>query len=143
MLTSSSTLHPLHLHAFPTSPNPAKIAMALEFLSVPYTLQMWDFGSDPDRGVKGAKFAPFSENGRVPVLEDPNTGVTAWESGACMNYLKRTYDPSGEKLGIERFFDVDDVDLGRKEQLRVDLEKWELLLLTTTAPMSGQLVWYR
>jgi glutathione S-transferase len=30
----------------------------------------------------------------VPALEDPNTGVVSWESGACMNYLRRVYDKS-------------------------------------------------
>jgi hypothetical protein len=104
-LSEEVQMKPLVLHSFATSPNPLKIAIALELLRLPYRVQIWEFGSDPTIGVKGAKFAPLSENGRVPVLEDPNTGVVAWQD-------------------------------------RVDMEKYELLLLTTVAPFSGQLVWY-
>jgi glutathione S-transferase len=35
---------------------------------------------------------PKSENGRMPALEDPTTGVVSWESGAIMNYVRRVYD---------------------------------------------------
>lgn len=31
----------------------------------------------------------------VPAIEDPNTGITLWESGAIIEYLVETYDPSG------------------------------------------------
>ncbi len=123
---------PLVLHAHTTGPNPIKIAIALEFLSVPYTIKMWDFGDDPDRGVKGATFTKINENGRVPALEDPNTGVVSWESGACMNYVRRVYDRAG-KLGPKE----------KGEQALVDLEKWEYFLLTTLGPMCGQLNWFR
>ena len=137
-LTDKEGLQPLVLHAFATGPNPYKIAMALELVKVPYRVQIWEFGSDPERGVKGAKFAPLSENGRVPVLEDPNTGVTAWESGAVMNYVRRQYDKDDTVLGLSGKTASGVVT----EQDRVDLEKWELLLLTTVGPMSGQLIWY-
>jgi glutathione S-transferase len=137
-LSEEVQMKPLVLHSFATSPNPLKIAIALELLRLPYQVEIWEFGSDPTTGVKGAKFAPLSENGRVPVLEDPNTGVVAWESGAVMNYIRRQYDKDEKVLG-----------LGGKtkngvitEQDRVDMEKYELLLLTTVAPFSGQLVWY-
>jgi glutathione S-transferase len=40
--------------------------------------------------------APFntevSPNGRVPAINDPNTGLTLWESGAINQYLVDTYD---------------------------------------------------
>jgi len=92
MSPSTQSLKPLTLHAHATGPNPIKIAMALEFLSLPYTIKMWDFSSDSEKGVKGSTFTKINENGRVPALEDPNTGVISWESGAVMNYLRRTYD---------------------------------------------------
>jgi len=101
--------------------------MALEFLKVPYTIKMWNFGDDAETGVKGTAFTKINENGRVPALEDPNTGVVSWESGAVMNYLRRVYDKEG-KLGPR----------GKSEQDVVDLEKWEYFLLSTLGPMTGK-----
>jgi glutathione S-transferase len=125
-------LRPLTLHAHSTGPNPYKIAIALEILSLPYEVRLWDFGDDPQNGVKGKAFLAINENGRVPALQDPNTGVVSWESGAVMNYLLRNYDKKNS-LGPR----------GDSEQDRVDLEKWTLFLLTGLAPMMGQTNWYR
>ncbi|CZT24160.1 related to Glutathione S-transferase II [Ramularia collo-cygni] len=126
----SSTLKPLTLHAHSTGPNPYKIAAALEFLSIPYTVKLWQFGEGPN-GVKGPNFLPINPNGRVPAVEDPNTGVTSWESGAIMNYILRVYDKEN-KLGPR----------GTSEQDRVDFEKWEYFLLSTLGPMMGQVNWF-
>lgn len=128
----STSKKPLVLHAHASGPNPIKIVMALEFLQVPYTIKMWEFGDDPKVGVKGAAFTAINENGRVPALEDPNTGVVSWESGACMNYVRRVYDKQNV-LGPR----------GDTEQDIVDLEKWEYFLLTTLGPMTGQCNWFR
>ncbi len=68
---------------------------------------------------------------RVPALEDPNTGVVAWESLACTNYLLRTYDQSN-KFGP-----------GNTPQEIIDFDKWTSFLLSTLGPMMGQLNWYR
>lgn len=37
-------------------------------------------------------FESLNPNGRVPVIEDPNTGITLFESGAIIEYLLDTYD---------------------------------------------------
>ncbi|KAK7750936.1 hypothetical protein SLS62_007068 [Diatrype stigma] len=102
-------------------------------LPVTATSRTWEFGDNPEKGVKGAKFLVINENGRVPALEDPNTGVVSWESGACMNYLRRAYDKDGRILRPR----------GDSEQDRVDFDKWEYFLLTTLGPMTGQTNWYR
>lgn len=34
----------------------------------------------------------------MPAIEDPNTGITLWESNAILEYLLDTYDTEG-KLG--------------------------------------------
>lgn len=125
-------MQPLVLHAHATGPNPIKIALALEALHLPYTVKQWQFGDDPNNGVKGKAFLRINENGRVPALEDPNTGVVSWESGACMNYTRRVYDKQN-LLG----------PVGDTEQDRVDFDKWEYFLLSTLGPMTGQTNWYR
>lgn len=132
MFVSSANMQPLVLHAHATGPNPIKVALALEALHLPYNVQQWQFGDDPKNGVKGETFLHINENGRVPALEDPNTGVTSWESGACLNYVRRVYDKQNI-LG----------PVGDTEQDRVDFDKWEYFLLTTLGPMTGQTNWFR
>ncbi|KAJ5634053.1 hypothetical protein N7528_001895 [Penicillium herquei] len=122
----------LHAHAHANGPDPVKIAIALEALKVPYIVKQWDFGNDPEMGVKGSDFLKINENGRVPALEDPATGVIAWESGACMNYIRRVYDP-GNTIGPP----------GSSAQDLVDFEKWEYFLLTNLGPMTAQLNWFK
>lgn len=122
----SANIKPLILHAHGTGPNPYKIALALEYLDLPYDIKLWQFGDAPN-GVKGAEFTKINENGRVPALEDPNTGVVSWESGAVMNYVRRVYDKQGS-LGPR----------GKGEQDVVDFEKWEYFLLSTLGPMMGK-----
>ena len=34
----------------------------------------------------------LNPNGFTPVIEDPNTGIMVWESGAIIQYLLETYD---------------------------------------------------
>ncbi|KAK3045529.1 hypothetical protein LTR09_012906 [Extremus antarcticus] len=128
----ASKSDPLVLHAHFSGPNPYKIAIALEMLSLPYKVKLWEFGDDPIKGVKGEAFLAINENGRLPALEDPNTSVTSWESGAVLNYLLRVYDKSNI-LGPR----------GESEQDHVDYEKWILFLLTGLGPMTGQANWYR
>ena len=130
-MSSTNETKTLTLHAHATGPNPFKIGIALESLQLPYTIKMWDFSDDAAHGVKGSTFLKINENGRVPALEDPNTGVVSWESGAIINYLRRTYDKAG-RFGPR----------GPSEQDVVDFEKWEYFLLTTLGPMTGQTNWF-
>jgi glutathione S-transferase len=37
-------------------------------------------------------YEKINVNGRVPAIEEPNTGITLWESGAITEYLQETYD---------------------------------------------------
>lgn len=104
----------------------------LSALQTPYVVKLWDFGDAPN-GVKGPKFLKINENGRVPALEDPNTGVVSWESGAIINYLLRVYDKNNT-LGPGK---------SASEQDIVDFDKWTYFLLSTLGPMMGQVNWYR
>ena len=46
-----------------------------------------DFGQ-----LKQDPFESINPNGRVPAIEDPNTDLKLWESGAIIEYLLDTYD---------------------------------------------------
>ncbi|KAJ5312768.1 hypothetical protein PENANT_c007G07649 [Penicillium antarcticum] len=127
-----SLIKPILLHAHASGPNPIKVAITLEALHIPYTVKQWDFGDDKEKGVKGAAFLRINEIGRVPAIEDPNTGVVAWESGACMNYIRRVYD-KGNLIGPS----------GELAQDLVDFEKWEYFLLSTLGPISEQATWFK
>lgn len=42
--------------------------------------------------LKKEPYESLNPNGRVPAIEDPNTGITLGESGAIIQYLVETYD---------------------------------------------------
>ena len=68
-------------------PNPWKVAIILEELKLPYETEIMDFSQ-----LKQDPFESLNPNGRVPAIEDPNTGMTLWESGGIVEYLLETYD---------------------------------------------------
>lgn len=135
LVLSISTNIPILAHS--TGPNPYKVAIVLSALDLPYTVKLWEFGDAPN-GVKGPNFLNINPNGRVPALEDLNTGVVSWESGAIIHYLLRVYDKSN-KLGPRGKSPGSDPS----EQDHVDFNKWEFFLVSTLGPMLGQLNWYR
>ncbi|MCJ1228526.1 hypothetical protein MMC12_005187 [Toensbergia leucococca] len=122
----------LILHSHESGPNPYKVAILCEALKLPYHIKLWEFG-DADNGVKGPIFTKINENGRVPALEDPNTGVVAWESGAVINYILREYDTTHALFPGP----------SSPKQVHVDFDKWIFFLVSTMGPMMGQTNWYR
>ena len=71
----------------PVGPNPWKIALVLEELSLPYDTKIWQT-ADQKRPPFTTKLNP---NGFTPVIEDPNTGITLWEVCKPMSQSVRTY----------------------------------------------------
>ncbi|KAI4241405.1 MAG: hypothetical protein L6R40_004581 [Gallowayella cf. fulva] len=124
-------MKPLILHGHHTGPNPYKVQLILENLKLPYELKIWVLG-DGEKGLKSPEFLKINENGRVPALEDPNTGVLSWESQAVINYLLRVYDKSHTLSPGPN----------ASEQERVNYDKWTSFLITTFGPMFGQRNWY-
>jgi glutathione S-transferase len=69
-------------------PNPQKVAIILEELALPWTIvEINDMGK-----IKQEPYISLNPNGRLPSLEDPNTGIKLFESGAIVEYLIDAYD---------------------------------------------------
>ena len=85
----ASTLKPIVLYGGALGPNPPKVAMVLETLGLPYEVKQV-----PMAEVKGPEYTKINPNGRLPSIEDPNTGIIVWESGAILEYLVGEYDKS-------------------------------------------------
>lgn len=80
-------MKPIVLWSHHSGPNPWKVAIVLEELGLPYETKFVVFAE-----MKKEPFISRNPNGRVPAIEDPNTGLTLWESGAIVEYLVETYD---------------------------------------------------
>jgi glutathione S-transferase len=68
-------------------PNPPKVLMLCEELSIPYEALPTTFAD-----LKTPEFLAVNPNGRMPAIHDPNTNLTIWESGAILEYLIEKYD---------------------------------------------------
>ena len=67
------------------------MAIVLEELGLPYNTTYVDFAN-----IKKEPYIKINPNGRVPSIQDPNTGITLWESGAIIQYLIEQYDKDGK-----------------------------------------------
>jgi glutathione S-transferase len=119
------SLKPITLWAHGSGVNPWKVAMILEELNVPYTLKMIEF---PD--MKKESYESINPNGRVPAIEDPNTGITLWESGAIIEYLVETYDKQ-HSISFAP---------GSKEYY--EAKQWLHFQVSGQGPYFGQAVWF-
>ena len=89
-----STLQPIKVYGA-GGPNPPKIGYVLEELGLPYTVIDISF---PE--LKQPEYLAINPNGRMPAIQDPNTGLTLWESGAIVEYLVERYDAE-RKISFE------------------------------------------
>jgi glutathione S-transferase len=119
------SLKPITLWGHNSGANPWKVAMILEELNVPYTLKMIEF---PD--MKKEAYELVNPNGRVPAIEDPNTGITLWESGAIIEYLVETYDKQ-HNISFAP---------GSKEYY--EAKQWMYYQVSGQGPYFGQAVWF-
>ncbi|KAK3075374.1 hypothetical protein LTR53_001379 [Teratosphaeriaceae sp. CCFEE 6253] len=120
------SIKPLKLYSHAGGPNPWKVAIILNELGLDYETKLMDF---PD--LKKAPFEKLNPNGRVPALEDPNTGLTLWESGAIIEYLLETYD-GGNKSGLQYTEGA-----GKWEQ-----RCWAEFQMSGQGPYFGQRAWF-
>jgi glutathione S-transferase len=119
------SLKPITLWGHDSGPNAWKVAIVLEELNVPYTFKMIEF---PD--MKKEPYESINPNGRVPAIEDPNTGTKLWESGAIIEYLIETYD----KQHTISFAP------GSKEYY--EAKQWLYYQVSGQGPYFGQAVWF-
>ncbi|KAF2185351.1 glutathione S-transferase [Zopfia rhizophila CBS 207.26] len=119
------SLKPITLWGHNSGPNPWKVAMILEELNVPYTHKIIEF---PD--MKKEPYKSINPNGRVPAIEDPNTGITLWESGAIIEYLVETYDKQ-HNISFAP---------GSKEYY--EAKQWLYYQVSGQGPYFGQAVWF-
>ncbi|KAL3470260.1 glutathione S-transferase [Aspergillus californicus] len=113
------------LHGHGPSPNPWKVAFILEELGLPYE---WKYSDN--KQIKEEPFLSINPNGRLPAIEDPNTGITLWESGAILEYLVETYDKE-HKISFEH---------GSKDNFFA--KQWLHFQMSGQGPYFGQLSWF-
>ena len=63
---------PIILYGHGPTPNPVKVAIVLEELGVPYEVK-------EAADAKAEPFISLNPNGRLPAIEDPNTGFALFE----------------------------------------------------------------
>ena len=105
--------------------SPRKVAIIIEELGIPYTVHDMDMS-----GLKKAPYTDINPNGRLPAIEDPNTGVTLWESGAIIQYLIDTYD----KEAVLTYNTTPEKYL---------LNQWLMFQVSGQGPYFGQAAWFK
>ncbi|KPM44914.1 hypothetical protein AK830_g1633 [Neonectria ditissima] len=119
------SLKPLTLWSHISGPNPWKVTVVLEELSLPYETKYMEF---PD--MKKSPYEKININGRVPAIEDPNTGITLWESGAILEYLVETYDTTN----------IISFTPGTSEYFHA--KQWLHFQMSGQGPYFGQALWF-
>ncbi|KAL1639649.1 hypothetical protein SLS58_007708 [Diplodia intermedia] len=118
-------MQPVVLYSHGITPNPVKVAIILEELELPYECKAIDMNTE----LKAEPFISVNPNGRLPALEDPNTGVKLFESGAIVEYLVATYDKENK--------------LHHTSSPEQWLEKsWLHFQMSGQGPYFGQRVWF-
>lgn len=105
--------------------SPRKVAIILEELGLPYTLNEVEMSE-----IKKPPFTDVNPNGRVPAIEDPNTGITLWESGAIIQYLIETYDKD-QALSYST------------SPEKYQLNQWLMFQASGQGPYFGQAAWFK
>ena len=120
-----SSLKTITLWSHAGGPNPWKVAIILNELGVPYENKVLGHPKN-----KEEPYLSLNPNGRLPTIEDPNTGITLWESAAIIQYLAENYDKDGKisyKDGEEKY-----------KQLQ-----WLAFQVSGQGPYFGQATWFQ
>lgn len=117
-----SDIKPITVYVHGRGPNPKKVTIYLEELGIPYEAIAV---KDP----KSESFTKINPNGRLPAIQDPNTGITLWESGAILEYIAEKYDVE-QKLSFT------------SEPERFYLKQYLHFQMSGQGPYYGQATWY-
>lgn len=120
----NSRMEPITVFISQMGPNPWKVVLMLEELQLPYKTEFVDFSE-----VKKEPYVNINPNGRLPAMQDPNTGIQIWESGAIVEYIIDTYDKENQ-LSYETSLE--------KWQLR----QWLFFQVSGQGPYYGQASWF-
>ena len=104
-----------------TTPNGRKISIALEEMSLEYTVKTVNIREDEQFAPE---FLAISPNNKIPAIVDHDTGTSVFESGAILVYLA---DKSGQFLGAPGSND------------RAKALEWLMWQVGGFGPMLGQL----
>lgn len=117
-------MKPIRVWITPPGPNSWKVIFLLEELDLPYEIKSLKFEE-----LKRKPYTDINPNGRVPAIEDPNTDLTLWESGAILQYIIEQYD-------VDKTFTYDTL----KE--RHHLNQWLQFQMSGQGPYYGVAAWF-
>lgn len=100
--------------------------MFLEELGLAYEPEYVDF-----KTIHDEPYTLINPNGRVPAIEDPNTGTTLWESGAILQYLVETYDKEHKISFLS----------GTRASYHAN--QWLFFQVSGQGPYYGQAAWFQ
>jgi GST-like protein len=106
------------------TPNGRKVSIMLEEIGLPYQAHRVDLGAGDQHQPD---FIKINLNSKIPVIYDPETGVTLAESGAILSYL-------AEKTGKFQPKDL---------KTRYETLQWLMFQMASVGPMLGQLGHFR
>ncbi|KAK7956679.1 glutathione transferase [Apiospora aurea] len=89
---ASNPPKPIRIWLTPPGPDSWKVIFLLDELGLNYEVKSFSF-----EDVKEKPFIDVNPNGRVPAIEDLNTDLTLWESGAILQYLAEAYDGTAHR----------------------------------------------
>ena len=122
----SLQLKPIKLYGLGRTANPVKVALILEELGLPYENVPVALAD-----VKKPEYLAVNPNGRLPSIQDPNTGITLWESGAILEYLTETYDKERQ------------LNFAPETPEFWHARQWLHFQMSGQGPYYGQLGWYK
>ncbi|KAI9663103.1 MAG: glutathione S- transferase, nitrogen catabolite repression regulator [Bathelium mastoideum] len=118
------SLKPITLYSHASGPNPWRVAIILEELGLPYENKFLEFGD-----MKKEPYTLVNPNGRVPAIEDPNTGFKLFESGAIVEYLVEKYDKNNKLTYTS-------------EPEKYLTKSWAFFQISGQGPYFGQKAWF-
>lgn len=105
---------------------PNKVFFLLKELGLPYTITPVALAE-----IKQPEYLKVNPNGRIPAIEDPNTGIVLWESGAIVEYLIEKYDVENKlsfPAATEEYYHA---------------KQWLFFQTTGQGPYFGQAIWFK